>query len=194
MGTARNERSGPGEWATCGLEDHARALRRPPRAASGKGRRARLRGDLRPLSPEPVPLLPGDRRQLRGRSGRPAEHDGQGAASVAGRGEAYRTEAVALPDRSQRVDRAAPPSPRDAPARPRSGGRGVRPGRGGGGKRAATGVDLRPGRASRTPAWRPGHARVGGPRLRRDRGCARHLLRGCPSDPLRGAAEPATDG
>ncbi len=71
---------------------------------------------------------------------------------------------------------------------------GSRPGGGGGDEGAAAGADLRPRRAARAPARRPGHARAGRPRLRRDRDRARHLRRGRPPDPLRGAAEPAADG
>ena len=53
---------------------------RPAREAGGGGRRARLRRDLRALSPGALPLLPRDPGRRARRAGRSAGHDGERAA------------------------------------------------------------------------------------------------------------------
>src|SRR3954454_18922184 len=92
------------KWLGMGKSDDERsdrragftpALRRAADAACGGRRRTRLRGDLPPLPPEPLPLLPGDRRQSRRRLRSAAEHDDQGPAGAAGGGAQDRPEAVA---------------------------------------------------------------------------------------------------
>src|SRR5215210_5458264 len=110
------------------LNASRRALGRPSSPASppwgqpavptrGGWKPARLRGDLRATPPGPLSLLPIAASKRRGRSGRPPQHDGQGAGRSAGGGAANPAEAMAVPDRPQRSDRADATAPPDDAAR-----------------------------------------------------------------------------
>src|SRR5258707_4830752 len=155
-----NERSGSAR-GDAGRRRGAPALRRPSHAARDRGRSARLFGDLPSLSPEPLPVLPGDRRGFSGRAGRAPEHDAEGLTGAAGRAAADRAEAVALPDRPQRVDRAAAQETPDRAAGPRDRVTWFGPVGGGRAAGAAGAADLRSGRAPGTPTPYPGHCAAG---------------------------------
>ncbi len=72
-------------------EGHPRAARlEAARATGGRGRRARLRDDLRAPPPGALPLLPGDPAQPGRRRGRAAVDDVEGAAGAAGGGREIR--------------------------------------------------------------------------------------------------------
>jgi hypothetical protein len=153
-----------------------------------------FRGDLSTLPPGPLPLLPGDSRQPRGRPGRAPEHDGEGDAGAA-RGEAaHRAEAVAVPSRPQRVDRTAATAPPKRGVGPRAGGARPRRGRDRGPARAASAPARRPGGAARAPARRAVDARAGRAGLRADRRRAGDLAGRRTPGGVRGATQPAPDG
>ena len=135
-------------------------FRRAPRAPRQRWRPAGDRRHLRALSAGALWLLPWPAWRTSGRPGRASEHDGQSPAISARRGAGDCAEALALPDRAQRVDRIAkrqasdPSFGRPSPRRPveRHGASGA--------ARATPVAAERSGRPARAPANRARDARA----------------------------------
>lgn len=175
---------------------HAQAQvvwRRPARAPGRRRRQARVRGGLRAPPPGHLPLLPLAPRQPGGRGRRTAEHDGGGAARP-GWGDARdQAQALAVPDRPQRM-RHAP-----AHARARGGFRRLARARGSErrrarGARAAAPAHGRPPGADPAPAQRARDAGAQRPELRRRGHRPGQLSRRRAADRLRGAQRVARAG